>query len=111
MDWGEIVACVAGYYKFSHKHIKPTHTGNLLIDAHNMTHLSGFPNFPNSDRTPLFFHRPTHPTETTLGVLFYINRALEVVLNVAQNNIVGAEPLEHSIGGAATNEHCDITLE
>ena len=31
--------------KFSHKHIKPTHTGNLLIDAHNMTHLSGFPNF------------------------------------------------------------------
>ena len=33
----------AGYYKFSHKHIKPTHTGNLLIDAHNMTHLSGFP--------------------------------------------------------------------
>ena len=35
----------AGYYKFSHKHIKPTHTGNLLIDAHNMTHLSGFPNF------------------------------------------------------------------
>ena len=32
-------------YKFSHKHIKPTHTGNLLIDAHNMTHLSGFPNF------------------------------------------------------------------
>ena len=45
--WGEIVACHAGYYKFSHKHIKPTHTGNLLIDAHdhNMTHLSGFPNF------------------------------------------------------------------
>ena len=69
VDWGETVACHAGYYKFSHKHIKPTHTGNLLIDAHNMTHLSGFPNFPNSDRTPLFFHRPTHPTETTLGVL------------------------------------------
>ena len=45
VDWGEIVACHAGYYKFSHKHIKPTHTGNLLIDAHNMTHLSGFPNF------------------------------------------------------------------
>ena len=42
VDWGEIVACHAGYYKFSHKHIKPTHTGNLLIDAHNMTHLSGF---------------------------------------------------------------------
>ena len=57
--------------KFSHKHIKPTHTGNLLIDAHNMTHLSGFPNFPNSDRTPLFFHRPTNPTETTLGVLLF----------------------------------------
>ena len=70
VDWGEIVACHAGYQKFSYKHIKPTHTGNLLIDAHNMTHLSGFPNFPNSDRTPLFFHRPTHPTETTLGVLF-----------------------------------------
>ena len=70
MDWGEIVACHAGYYKFSHKHIKPTHTGNLLIDAHNMTHLSGFLIFPNSDRTPLCFHRPTHPTETTLGVLF-----------------------------------------
>ena len=46
VDWGEIVACHAGYYKFSHKHIKLTHTGNLLIDAHNMTHLSGFPNFP-----------------------------------------------------------------
>ena len=28
--------------------------------------------FPNSDRTPLCFHRPTHPTETTLGVLFYV---------------------------------------
>ena len=26
-------------YKFSHKHIKPTLTGNLLIDTHNMTHL------------------------------------------------------------------------
>ena len=61
MDWGEIG---------SHKHIKQTHTGNLLIDAHNMTHLSGFLIFPNSDRTPLCFHRPTHPTETTLGVLF-----------------------------------------
>ena len=46
VDWGEIVACHAGYYKFSHKHIKPTHTVNLIIDAHNMTHLSGgFPNF------------------------------------------------------------------
>ena len=32
-------------YKFSHKHIKPTHTGKLLIDTHNMTHLSDFPNF------------------------------------------------------------------
>ena len=41
VDWGEI----AGYYKFSHKHIKPSQTGNLLIDAHNMTHLSGFLNF------------------------------------------------------------------
>ena len=29
--------------------------------------------FPNSDRTPLCFHRPTHPTETTLGVLFKIS--------------------------------------
>ena len=45
VDWGEILACHAGYYKFSHKHIKPAHTGNLLIDTHNMTHLSGFPNF------------------------------------------------------------------
>ena len=43
VDWGEIVP--AGYYKFSHEHIKPTHTGNLLIDAHNMIPLSGFPNF------------------------------------------------------------------
>lgn len=43
--------------------------------------------------------------------LFYINRALKVVRNVPPNNIVGMEPLEHSIGGAATNEHCDITLE
>ena len=45
VDWGEIVACHAGCYKFSHKHIKPTHTGNLLIDAHNLTHLSGVRNF------------------------------------------------------------------
>ena len=45
VDWGEIVACHARYYKFSHEHIKPTRTGNLLIDAHSMTHLSGFPNF------------------------------------------------------------------
>ena len=45
VDWGEMVACHAGYYKFSHKHIKPTYTGNLLIGAHNMTHLSIFPNF------------------------------------------------------------------
>ena len=36
VDWGEIVACHTGYYKFSHKHIKPTHTGNLLIDTHKM---------------------------------------------------------------------------
>ena len=61
MDWGEID---------SHKHIKQTHTGSLLIDAHNTTHLSGFLIFPKSDRTPLCFHRPTQPTETTLGVLF-----------------------------------------
>ena len=45
VDWREIVASDASYYKFSHKHIKPTHTGNLLIDAHNMTHLSGFSDF------------------------------------------------------------------
>ena len=45
VNWGEMVACHTGYYKFSHKHIKPTHTGNLLIDALNMTHLSGFSNF------------------------------------------------------------------
>ena len=31
-------------YKFSHKHFKPTHTANLLIDTHNMM-LSDFPNF------------------------------------------------------------------
>ena len=29
--------------------------------------------FPNSDRTPLCFHRPTHSTETTLGVLLILN--------------------------------------
>ena len=44
---------------------------NSRLRAHNMTHLSGFPNFPNSGRTPLCFHGPTHPTETTLGVLFF----------------------------------------
>ena len=82
MDWGEIVACPAGYYKFSHKHIKPTHTGNLLIDAHNMTHLSGFLIFPNSDRTPLCFHRPTHPTETTLGVLLFLDSVGEATLDI-----------------------------
>ena len=27
--------------------------------------------FLNSDRTPLCFHRPTRPKETTLGVLFF----------------------------------------
>ena len=27
--------------------------------------------FPNSDRTLLCFHRPTHHTETTLGILFF----------------------------------------
>ena len=31
-------------YKFSHKHFKPTHAANLLIDTHNMM-LSDFPNF------------------------------------------------------------------
>ena len=30
--------------RFSHKHIKPTHTGNLLIDTQDMTHLFDFPN-------------------------------------------------------------------
>ena len=29
--------------------------------------------FLNSDRTPLCFHGPTHPTETTLGVLFIMD--------------------------------------
>ena len=33
--------------------------------------------FPNSDRTPLCFHGPTHPTETTLGVLFEVKPALD----------------------------------
>ena len=32
-------------YKFSHKHIKPTHTGYLFIDTYDMTHLSDVPNF------------------------------------------------------------------
>ena len=36
--------------------------------------------FPNSDRTLLCFHRPTHPTETTLGVLFLRLRALGILL-------------------------------
>ena len=85
VDWGEILACHAGYYKFSHKHIKPAHTGKLLIDAHNMTHLSGFPNFSNSDRTPLCFHRLTHRTETTLGVLFLYNFTLD-----SSNHVFGA---------------------
>ena len=50
-----------------------------------MTHLSGFLIFPNSDRTPLCFHRPTHPTETTLGVLlllFYVNISKWVALHL-----------------------------
>ena len=71
VDWGEILACHAGYYKFSHKHIKPAHTGNVLIDTHNMTHLSLI--FPNSDRMTLCFHSPTHPTLTTLGVLLNLS--------------------------------------
>ena len=39
------ILAITDNYKFSHKHIKKTHTGNLLIDTHNMTHLSNFPNF------------------------------------------------------------------
>ena len=46
-----ILATTDNYKLFSHD-IKPTHTGYLLIDTHNMTHLSDFPNFskfrPNS---------------------------------------------------------------
>ena len=39
-----ILATTDNYKLFSHD-IKPTHTGYLLIDTHNMTHLSDFPNF------------------------------------------------------------------
>ena len=84
---------LAGYYKFSHKHIKPTHTGNLLIDAHNMTHLSGFPNFPNSDRTLLCFHRPTHPTEATLGVLFLILSKPQLIMGNSKSRSTGPTQL------------------
>ena len=40
-----ILATTDTDYKFSHKHIKPTHTGYLLIDTYDMTHLSDVPNF------------------------------------------------------------------
>ena len=50
--------------KFSHKHIKPTHTCNLYSSILITWHI--FPIsliFPNSDRTPLCLHRPMHPTQ------------------------------------------------
>ena len=98
--WGEIVACHAGYYKFSHKHIKPTHTGNLLIDAHNMTHLSGFPNFSKFRlRRPLCFYRPTHPTETALGVLFIYSHEtpLDPVSRVLSEKSAGSFPQQRLV--------------
>ena len=33
----------------------------------------------NLDRTPLCFHRPTHPTETTLGVLLYFKSSMTLL--------------------------------
>ena len=94
-------------------------TGNLLIDAHNVTHLSGFPIiFPNSDRTPLCFHRPTHPTETTLGVLFlkeYFSRRIETPSHDAQRQtftmgkIVAVPHFNHDTVEFASREgskHC-----
>ena len=42
---GQLHRCYLCYYKFSHKNIKPTHTDNLFINSHNMTHLSDFLNF------------------------------------------------------------------
>ena len=46
IDQNEINSILAttDNYKFSHD-IKPTDTGYLLIDTHNITHLSHFPNF------------------------------------------------------------------
>ena len=105
MDWGEILACHAGYYKFSHKHIKPAHTGKLLIDAHNMTHLSGFPNFSNSDRTPLCFHRLTHRTETTLGVLFLYNFTLD-----SSNHVLGAWQVESNAVNCSPKQWMSLNL-
>ena len=39
-----ILATTDNYKLFSHD-IKPTHTGYLLIDTHDIKHLSDFPNF------------------------------------------------------------------
>ena len=66
-------------YKFSHKHIKPTQqvTYSSILKTWHMSPISLI--FPNSDRTPLCFHsfhRPMHPSGTTLGVLFLDNYVL-----------------------------------
>ena len=66
-------------YKFSHKHIKPTQqvTYSSILKTWHMFPISLI--FPNSDRTPLCFHsfhRPMHPSGTTLGVLFLDNYVL-----------------------------------
>ena len=77
VDWGETVACHAGCYKFSHKHI--THNQPIQVTYSSMLitwHI--FPVsliFPISDRTPLCFHGPTLLTETTLGVLLLFNKS------------------------------------
>ena len=43
---------------------------NSRLRAHNVTHLSGFPNFSKFRWNAIMLPWPTHPTETTLGVLF-----------------------------------------
>ena len=45
---------------------------NSRLRAHNVTHLSGFPNFSKFRWNAIMLPWPTHPTETTLGVLFDI---------------------------------------
>ena len=82
VDWGEILACHAGYYKFSHKHIKPAHTGKLLIDAHNMTHLSGFPNFSKFRQNAIMLSQTNASHGNDFRRLVYSQKGTAVLLFV-----------------------------
>ena len=55
---------------------------NSRLRAHNVTHLFGFPNFSKFRWNAIMLPWPTHPTETTLGVLFFLDRNRQGVKKV-----------------------------